>query len=196
MLFILEGEDGVGKTTIVRELMKLYPEWNYIHNNAPVDEDDLSYKAMETMSFARDSSITIMDRCVLVDGLVYDTPIIRNDPKKLRYVEEIIDLYREDIFVFLVHAPYNTIRDRFIKYRPNETIPTRVEHLQKDRAYLDYLVTHDIDRYEILDGSKNPKDNARKIIATINTELMEQWLKEHDKEESKDGTQDSAHSTH
>lgn len=125
---IVEGENGVGKTTIIKALKKLIPSLHYYHFMFPKGSTDLEkyhyQKGQFNLMFdllRASSNNWIFDRSHIGE-YVYG-PIHRNmSPKYMPKLES--DNSDLSIVIINVICDPKIVRKRFEDTRPNEKIPT------------------------------------------------------------------------
>lgn len=71
MVVIIEGLDGVGKTTLSKEFVKKYNNYTYIKESYTDDIDEKNHRVALLLERALSKDNYIYDRCSLIDDYVY-----------------------------------------------------------------------------------------------------------------------------
>jgi thymidylate kinase len=159
MNIILEGCDGVGKTSIVNELKLLLPNHELIKCSAPKDYKSAKKEYKLLVKQLNNKINFILDRGLL--GECVYAPIMRNYyPDYMRKLETKLN---DNTFLFLITASHDIILKRFDgKFITKEQIPL-----------IDLMFKNEFNKCNykhkfILDSSiLSAKELAEKIISII-----------------------------
>ena len=76
MVFLIEGVDGCGKSTVVQSLRELYPEITYVKEFYPGDSLEERLIRVKTLSnHINSTEVVVYDRATALDEFVYE-PIL------------------------------------------------------------------------------------------------------------------------
>lgn len=161
MIVIIEGTDGVGKTTLCEEIAKRY---NYLYVKESYTDDvkekekrvqDLLARLMSNLNF-------IYDRTTLIDDFVYGF---------LNKTESTLSQYQFIIQVLLNHCQIihltidPKIQKKRLKQRGDEYI-TYKDINKLEQQYEDFY--WQLNNVEYINLSEDFEDNIRKIMEVIN----------------------------
>ena len=100
MVFLIEGIDGCGKTTVVNNLKKLFPEITYVKESRPGDSYDERVNRLDALrKYINSCEVVVYDRATALDEFIYE-PVIGKRPSMLKW-EEVEPLLSQCVVIYL-----------------------------------------------------------------------------------------------
>lgn len=159
MNLLIEGCDCVGKTSTIRELQKLNPQYNVVKCNAPKNKQGAMAEYVSIVNDLQTTTHTILDRGMLSE-CVY-APIFRGYyPEYMRTLE--LDVPKNTALILLTCHP-EEIKRRFDGEFITEN---QIPNIQK--RFVDEFIKSYYPRKLLLDTTReNPQQIARTIESMV-----------------------------
>jgi hypothetical protein len=153
---IFGGCDCVGKSSIIKELIKLEPKYEVIKRNAPKDKERARLQYHLDVDYLNSHDNKILDRSMFCECIY--SPLLRGYyPEYMRELEKKVN---DNNFLILVTARLDIVQKRFDGvFIKAEQIPTILENYQKEFMVANYNNKMLIDTSDI-----TPLEGANKIL--------------------------------
>ena len=151
MIVIFEGLDGVGKTTLCKQLTETY-NYNYIKGSYTNSSKEKVDRLLDLLPKLFDNNVYIYDRCTLIDDFVY-TQLDDLEPAFKDYFDIIKSILNHCIIIHLT-IPEEERNKSFL----NRGISNRYRQFYKELGCLVYLFPL----------SNNLENDIKKIYNIIN----------------------------
>lgn len=161
MIIIFEGLDGVGKTTIAKQICKEY-NYKYIHESYTDDVKEKELRIIDMLLNMMTGLVVVYDRTTLIDDFVYSF-LNKTESTLTQYKPIIIEMLKK---CKIIHLQLDEkIRKKRFEQRGDEFVSD--ENMKQIAEQYD-LFYKDLPNVQYIEIDDDNEKNIEKIIRSVN----------------------------